>query len=331
MPVVKLKKYEEVKQLSEEIITLYQELVSKCSPDRELYVKNIDNIPEEIIEKVYSKIPNKIKLGFEFEFMLNSNYVPNDLWRKYHIEREYYRKMFELNNFFYIINKTNSIKEIYKELKKIQADIYSRLLEFKKDFKKEDLYPKFSPTPIYTCEGLVFNGMHMHVSFPHQNKSRFRKFKNLEPHIVAKKLEISPTYRAVASHHIWGNYRPSEYRFKRNNRYQPIIYTSRNTIEFRLFDFDDLFSKEGLKLLAVLLFVTYNNIEVEVNMEDLKLYNELRNLPSELWKDLHGYHKIFDKFKLEHKYEEEYYDEYEEEYYDILTILPQEIKIRRRG
>jgi len=331
MPVIKLKNlnWGEVIKLPSETIEKYQKLLEQCAPDMELYVKNTDNIPEEIIEKVYDKIPDKIKIGFEFEFMLNSNYIPDDLWEKYHIEREYYRGMFELNNFFYVINKTDSVKNIYKELKKIQIDIHSRLLEFKKNFEQEDLYPDFVSKPIYVCEGLVFNGMHLHISFPYKNKSRFKKIKNLEPHIVAKKLEISPTYRAITSHHIWGNYRPSEYQFKQKNRYQPIIYTGRNTIEFRLFDYDDLFIKDGLKWLAVLLFVTYNNIEVEVNTEDLKLYDELRNLPSELWKNLCGYHKIFEKFRIEHLYNDEYYDEYDEYTYERLVILPQNIEIRR--
>jgi len=332
MPVIKLKYFNnelEALNLKPEIFSQWIELKNKTAPDGEVYVRNIDNIPKGIIEKIYTRIPNKIKIGFEFEFMLNSNHIPDDLWEKYHIEREYYRGMFELNDFFYIIEKTDSVKNIYKELKKIQTDIHSRLLTFKKDFEEEGLHPDFTPKPIYTCEGLVFNGMHLHISFPFKNKKRFEKIKNLEPHIIAKKLEIAPTYRAVTSHHIWGAYRPSEYQFKQKNRYQPIIYTNKNTIEFRLFDYDDLFMKEGLKWLALLLYVTYNDIEVEVNIADLKLYDKLKRLPSELWKNLKGYNEIFSKYQLEHLYDEEYYDEYDEYTYERLIILPQNIEIRR--
>jgi len=89
--------------------------------------------------------------------------------------------------------------------------------------------------------------------------------------------------RFYFSHHIWGAFRPSEFSFKSKARFSPCVLTSHNTIELRVFSFDDIYDKKKREQLA---FFIHLLVSAKSTREIIKVMKWNSDLISVLWREM---------------------------------------------
>ena len=206
-------------------------------------------------------MPRVITLGAEVEYVVLIGHnihtlLNNEDLNRLSLELEYYTHMVEFNE---ILLSTNlSVEGINEALKSISAKMKEKAKEIKRFLNrkgKRSWRVYISAIPFKKYDGLVFNGIHLHLGYIVRSERRLNWFKKLA---VYWKYKNNPDLRFLTSHHIWGNHRPSNYSFKRRPKFSPVIVTSHGTVEFRCFSFEDIAIKHVREKLANFLFhLTY--------------------------------------------------------------------------
>jgi len=220
-----------------------------------------------------------LTLGMEIEYAcprrVNLHRVIDIYYDRNDIEYEYYTHMIEFNKILVKVKNVN-IDTIDHGLKlMIEAAIE----------KGMDIMRRIGPHlgrslylgsyPIYKYNGLVFNGIHVHLKY---NADSIDIQKLLMPEFINWKLNNNCDLRFVTSHHLWGLFRRSEYRFKRRIKFSPINCSLKyGTTEIRLLNFEDLFYDELRRQVAEIIVKCYEltNEKSKVDISDvIKIYDD---------------------------------------------------------
>ena len=194
-----------------------------------------------------------ITIGAEQEYCsapsVNLHRLVEDSLSKLDLQLEFYRNMVEFNEMLF--STTSSSQKIEETLRAMAEMIIDKAIEINNDIMDRrgrgvKLY--LSPLPFVAYEGLVYNGLHLHINKDAINISSLRSLRLITAFF--KQKEIGDDSRFYFSHHIWGAYRPSSYSFKCKARFSPCVLTAHGTIEFRVFSFDDIYEEKKRRRLA---------------------------------------------------------------------------------
>jgi hypothetical protein len=221
------------------------------------------------------------KVGMEIEFCsyeAHYNIPIGDLG----LEREYYSNMIEFNNF---LMEGKSKEDLEKIIEKIVECIKELALEIYDNMKnKEALW--ISEYGFCANDGLVYNGIHLHISVPemeYKYRNGLFSLDRIRKYIVQYKVENNIDLRFLTSHHIWGHYRGSNYQFKQKRKYQPVIWTSRGTIEIRCLNYFDFTENKDVLVEYLWNIICYLNGEsnFRIKRKSKEVFKFLKNIHSE--------------------------------------------------
>ena len=167
------------------------------------------------------------------------------------LELEFYPHMVEFNKILipskldpeYLEESLQIISKIIKE-KAIQIKELLNLND------KRNWRVYISPIPFEKYNGLIWNGFHLHIGghIPPEKLKWFKAF------AIYWKYKNNWDLRVRTSHHIWGKHRISNYNFKNKSKFSPVINTTHNTTEFRIFSADDIILRRLRKKLAIFIY-----------------------------------------------------------------------------
>lgn len=203
----------------------------------------------------------KVRFGMEFEFM---NYTEEGytidptiytLPKDWLHSREYYHGMQEIMSRPYNLMYKNYIKVIRNAVKTIKRVSYDNNCGI-------PLYSKM----MIMYNGIISNGVHIHLSIYNKKgknilyNDRVRSFTKWLSAKLLNELHKRGmiSLRSGYSHHIFGGIRISEYSFKQNSRFMPVIISPKKnrkpkTLELRVFDLEHLLKpKEIWEILKII-------------------------------------------------------------------------------
>jgi hypothetical protein len=195
-----------------------------------------------------------ITLGAEIEYATrpgtNTHYIISRQMQELDLEFEYYPHMVEYNDI--LVSAELSINGIEIGLNRIRKKIENKAIELKRYLNQHRptwrVY--ISAIPFAKYDGLIWNGLHLHLG----KIFKVGDIRYVRALAVYWKHKHNPDFRFLTSHHLWGSLRSSSYSFKQKPKFKPVIRTSHNTTEFRLFAFEDIKVKQLRKELAKFLY-----------------------------------------------------------------------------
>jgi len=214
-----------------------------------------------------------MKIGAEFEFW-NSRGLPTNIKRKYNIISEYYGGMFEINNFLSEFHNSSGIHSLLTQV----SDVAKKIAE-------EDDNTVIQTAGITVDDyNMVFNGTHIHISLSNTVETYSFFMWLLDSNIVPQwKLSNMPSIRSFWSHHIWGNYRAYNYNYKSKTKFKPVTFCDDlSTVEFRIFDNEDILIESRRKKLATFLWKLVEDFRNKVEIEPYTLGRELLSSGTDL-------------------------------------------------
>jgi hypothetical protein len=169
------------------------------------------------------------------------------------LEREFYQHQIEYNDILIATENSpqaieNALKEVVKKIKRKATEVKRAL---NRNGKRWKVY--VSAIPFKKYDGLIWNGLHLHIK-----PETIAKIGTITAAAVYLKHIYSRDMRFITSHHIWGAFRNSNYSFKRKLKFAPVIVSQHETIEFRLFSFEDIANREMRKRIAKFFHTIYN-------------------------------------------------------------------------
>jgi len=228
------------------------------TPEGHHFWAEVDEFWRKELKNILFQEDKSFNIGVEWEFWTTK--MPRDVFYRHNLETEWYTGMFEANNFLAKKLKTeddifNFFTEVLQKMKKIQAEI-------KEAGGKMNISTRGTKID---AKSVAFNGLHIHISLNHYYNATkdFYRVARHSNYVEWFKLKELPTYRAIVSHHIWGSRRRYEYSYKRKRRYAPIILTQIPTVEFRIFDVEDIIYKTRRRKLAKFLYELISMFENE--------------------------------------------------------------------
>lgn len=291
------------KSLTREILTCYLSNIKSI----EVLRKELSNIllrksghwrfykkySPPMIENNNTKIQT-LNIGFEFEFFVNS--FDKNIFDDYEIIPEYYsgQGMFEKNTFLYSVQNP-TLKKLKEVLVKFREELLELIEELNINKEGETGY-------LMSCGSFVFIGTHIHVSFDDYDFQRLGGGSFIDKKEVLEsiawgafleKIKHNPSLR-LTSHHLTGKERKSGYSFKGAEKFFPVIVPEQlNTLEFRLFDNEDVLNKENHNFVISVLWKTLKHLKKvkyepialplpDVSEKDVVLFHKLSNLPCEV-------------------------------------------------
>jgi len=191
-----------------------------------------------------------VNFGMEFEFMsYKDNYkfdptiysLPNN-WlhcKEYYVGMQEFitnPKKFTKRNFL------KNLRDFIKTVKKVSKDNSCKI-------------PLHSVLDI-RYEGIISNGIHIHFSFYDNETNLLKGIDNVSTSVLIMAISKLLKYnligiRSLYSHHIYGYLVESNYSFKYNQRFMPVIISPKKdrkpkTIEIRLFDLETILQPNEL-------------------------------------------------------------------------------------
>jgi len=230
-------------------------------------------------------------VGFEFEFDVGFNIAGTTIPDELGLEREYYSHMVELNKILFKNDFKTYIPD-GKEWIPVASCIkkaVAKAIETAKILSRKantTVYVGECATYYSETEAIVFNGVHLHINL-HRYEQYEKTLENLDKimqKMVARKaIELGIDFRFLVSHHVWGALRHTGYRFKRNERYKPLLMSRRNTVEIRMFSFLDLMNSP--KTVAKIITETMKdgiNGKIRLTRQEKEIFRALRNFRQDI-------------------------------------------------
>jgi len=199
---------------------------------------------EELFRGRSAPYPLPLRIGAEIEYE-TARSLSDSAIDSLRLVREYYHYQVEYNAI--LLDTHLHPKALYKILTKI-AQI--AILKAKEISQFTPVYLTEKYHYIADTKSIITNSLHIHISIAddeiHQEtKEKF--FANSYSYKIQlitlnEKLRLNSDPRVVFSHHVAGALRPSEYQFKKKQKFRPVFYAEKtDTFEIRVFSLYDLF------------------------------------------------------------------------------------------